>query len=230
MDIIIPYRNSPSNGLELRYTLRGIEKYFPELGNVFIIGDCPNVLQNVVHIPKTESKEREHKQLNIRNKLLAACEDNRVSDSFAWFSDDHFLLKAYLPDYNYRNELHLAIINFTQHQSYRATLVNTYRHLKDGYEYGHGPMVFEKDKFKRAANGLNWSTPWGYSIKSLYCTLNRIAGEQYPDLKIKAELTAENIHRLIASRPYFSIDDRGLNDDMKNVLESLYPNKSQFEI
>jgi hypothetical protein len=229
MDIVIPYKNSISSGLELRYTLRGIEKYFPEPGNVLIIGDCPDFLQNVIHVSATDSPDRHHKALNIKNKLMLACNDKRVSDSFAWFSDDHFLLRPYVPDYNYRCQLHEAIIRFTPHQSYRAVLINTFRYLKDGYDYGHGPMVFDKEKFKRSIEGLNWSIPGGYVIKSLYCVLNGIAGEKYPDLKIKSWLTATHISLLLNGRPYFSIDDRGLNDDMKQVLELLYPNKSQFE-
>lgn len=230
MDIVIPYKNSNSNGLELRYTLRGIEKYFPDLGNVFIIGDCPDFIQNIIHIPATDSKERQYKALNIKTKLLLACEDNRVSDSFAWFSDDHFLLKPYTPDYNYRDEIHEAIVTFTSHQSYRATLVNTFRLLGDAYDYGHGPMVFEKERFKRSVAGINWSIPFGYVIKTLYCHLNGITGIRYPDLKIKEPLSGIQILRLIMDRPYFSLDDRGLNRSMKESLNDLYPNKSQFEI
>jgi hypothetical protein len=229
MDIVIPYKNSTNNGLELRYTLRGIEKYFPDLGNIFIIGDRPDFIQNAIHIPLCESDERHFRQRNICSKLCAACEDKRVSDSFAWFSDDHFLLKPYQVEYNYRATIFDSLPRFTSHQNYRHTLKNTYTLLNGGFDYGHGPMVFEKEKFVRAIAGLRWNIAWGYAIKSVYCHQNGIAGEEYPDLKIKETLSFKAIGKLITDRPYFSIDDRGLNDDMKLILHSLYPNKSQYE-
>jgi hypothetical protein len=90
-------------------------------------------------------------------------------------------------------------------------------------------MVFEKERFKRSVTGINWSIPYGYVIKSLYCHLNGITGVRYPDLKIKSPLTATHISLLLQGRPYFSIDDRGLNENMKEVLELLYPEKCMFE-
>lgn len=229
MDVVIPYKNSANNGFDLRYTLRGIEKYFHDLENIFIVGDCPGFTQNVIHIPMCESEERHYKQRNIFSKLCAACEDKRVSDSFAWFSDDHFLLKPYQVEYNYRATLSESLERFTIHQNYRYTLTNTHNFLNGGYDYGHGPMVFEKEKFVRAVAGLRWNIAWGFAIKSVYCHHNGIGGEQYLDLKIKEGLSFNAIGKLIADRPYFSIDDRGLNDEMKMVLELLYSNKSSYE-
>jgi hypothetical protein len=229
MDVVIPYKESASKGFELHYTLRGIEKFFPDLQNIFIIGDKPEYVQNVIHIPAGDAPDRHFKARNICYKLLAACEDKRVSDSFAWFSDDHFLLKPYQVEYNYRSTLNESIVQFTSHQTYRNTLINTHNILNGGFDYGHGPMVFEKEKFVRSVTRLHWNLAWGYVIKSIYCCHNGITGDRYPDLKIKMPLSYINIGNQIKERPYFSIDDRGLNDDMKLLLNSLYPNKSQFE-
>lgn len=229
MDIVIPYKNSASNGLELRYTLRGIQQFVPDVENVFIIGDCPLFLQNIIHIPAENASERHHKQRNIYLKLRIGCQDKRVSDSFAWFCDDHFLLRLFKPNYNYRTTLQESISNFTIHQTYRNTLMNTYKVLQGGFDYGHGPMVLEKEKFVRAMDPVNWDEPWGYAIKALYCGLNGIHGDRYADLKIKQPMGCSQVLPLIAGRPYFSIDDRGLNEDMKQVLENLYPNKSIYE-
>lgn len=230
MDVVIPYRNSSSNGFELRYTLRGIEKFFPELENIFIIGDCPSFLQNVIHIPATDSPERQYKQLNIYRKLLTACEDKRVSDSFAWVSDDHFLLKPFQSEYYYSGPLEQSIVKFTPHQSFRQTLLNTMVALQNGNDYDqHCPYVFQKEKFIKVMKMVDWSKSWGYGIKSLYCNLTGIEGFCYSVLKVRLSLKFTELVELIYDRPFFSIDDRGLNDEMKSLLESLYPNKSQFE-
>ncbi len=230
MDVVIPYRHSAHNGLELRYTLRGIEKFFPDLENIFIIGDCPGFLKNVIHIPTTESKERQFKALNIKNKLLLACQDKRVSDSFAMFNDEHFLLKPFTPTVHHAGKLEHSIRRYNSHQTYRNTLTNTLLFLKDGFDFDtHSPIVFRKDIFIRTVTKADWSRPWGYGIKSLYCNMAGIKGEFATDLKIKQSWSKENISGYLLNRPYFSLDDRALNVAMFRVLEDLYPQKSIYE-
>lgn len=231
MDIVIPYRTSASNGLELRYTLRGIEKYFPDLENIFIIGDCPDFLQNVIHVPAKDLSERHFKARNIMSKLLVACYDKRVSDSFAMFNDEHFLLRPWQPVYDHCGTLEESIRRYTSHQTYRNTLSNTFHELNNsGLNFDtHSPIVFQKDIFIRTVATVNWSRPWGYGIKSLYCNMAGITGEKRTDLKIKQSWSKENINGLLLNHAYFSIDDRALNSQMIKVLQELYPQKSIYE-
>lgn len=230
MDIVIPYRNSAHNGLELRYTLRGIQIYFPDLENIFIIGDCPDFLQNIIHIPAKDSLERHFKARNIMNKLLIACKDKRVSDCFAMFNDDHFLLTRFNQAYHHCGLLEQSIASFTIHQTYRQTLINTMGQLNGGLNFDtHCPIVFDKEIFIRTVPAADWSKPWGYGIKSLYCAMAGIDGEHYQDLKIKQAWPLESLRLLINDRPSFSIDDRGLNDAMVKLLAELYPQKSTYE-
>jgi hypothetical protein len=231
MDIVIPYRNSPSDGLELRYALRGIEKYFPEPGNVFLIGDCQNFLQNVIHVRASDSRDRKHKALNIKNKLMLACSDKRVSDSFAMFNDEHFLLKPWQPAYDHCGTLEDSLKRYTNHQTYRNTLSNTFHQLNNsGLDFDtHSPIVFQKDIFLRTVPTVNWSRPWGYGIKSLYCNMAGVTGEKRTDLKIKQSWSKENISGFLLNHPYFSLDDRALNNQMIKVLQELYPQKSKYE-
>lgn len=230
MDIVIPLGKGSQNGnLELRYCLRGIEKHVGGRGNVFIIGECPGFLHNVIHIPASDTREKHFKARNICTKLLLACDDKRVSDDFAWFSDDHILLKEYQPDYNYRATLEASLRNFTIHQTYRHTITNTYMVMQGGYDYGHGPMVFKKDLFARAMGLVNWNERWGYVIKSLYCGLNGIEGQKQPDTKFKEPISAQQILSRIKGRPYFSFDDRAMNGALKTVLDQMFPQKSIYE-
>lgn len=231
MDVVIPYRNSASKGFELRYTLRGIAKFFPDLENIFIIGDCPAFVQNVIHIPAKDSPEKTRKAWNIMNKLRIACEDKRVSDSFAMFNDEHFLLKPWEPVYDHCGTLEESLAKYTNHQTYRNTLANTYHHLNNsGFNFDtHSPIVFQKDLFCRTVFTADWSRQWGYGIKSLYCNMAGITGEKRTDLKIKQRWSKENINGLLLNRPYFSLDDRALNNQMEKVLQELYPQKSIYE-
>lgn len=230
MDIVIPYKNSTSNGLELLYTLRGIERYFPGLENVFIVGDCPAFLQNVIHIPAPSATESRFKAQNILYKLLIACQDKRVSDAFAMFNDDHFLLKPWQSVYHYCGSLEQSIGKYTIHQTYRQTLVNTMALLEGGQDFdSHCPIVYQKELFIRTMSMADWSKPWGYGIKSLYCNLTGTKGEYYPDLKIKQALPLASLETMIADRLYFSIDDRALNSSMVTLLNEIYPQQSNYE-
>lgn len=230
MDIIIPYKKSSLNGLELRYTLRGIEQYVSERGNVFLIGDCPNYCQNVIHIPNQIRPERQWKQSNICRHLLKAASDKQVSDDFLFMADDHFLLRELVPNYNYTDTLAGSLGRTSTHTFYRNTLLNTAQLVGEfATDYGHGPMVFNKELFIRAMALADWTKPWGYAIKSLYCHFNKMPGHFEPDLKIKAQVSAHNIMRLIKGRPMFSTGDKAISDDLLLVLKQLYPTKSQYE-
>jgi hypothetical protein len=230
MDIVIPYKNSASNGLELRYTLRGIEKYFPDLGNVFIIGDCPGFIQNAIPLPANDSLDRKFKALNIKNKLLLACKDKRVSDPFIMFNDDHFLLAPYQAEYFHSGPIEYSIVKFTSHQTYRQTLLNTMVALNGGKDFDtHYPIAYYKERFERTVSMVDWSKPFGYGIKSLYCNLSGIDGVQYTDVKIKKAHTLLELGKIIADKPCFSIDDRALNNSMETFLHELYPQKSLYE-
>lgn len=230
MDIVIPLgKGSKTENLELRYCLRSIEKFIPGRGNVFIIGEYPAFLNNVIHIPATDINERHFKQRNICKKLLLACDDKRVSDNFVWASDDHVLLKPYDHEYYYESTLEGALQHFTIHQTYRFTAANTFDRLNGGHDYCHSPFLINKEKFKLAMAFVDWNEAWGYAIKSLYCGLNGITGRKYKDLKIKCPAKSAKIITMINDRLFFSYSDEGFSSEMKGVLNFLYPNKSIYE-
>lgn len=97
MDVVIPYKNEGSD-LELRYTLRGIAKYLPHR-NVFILGDLPDWVTNVYHIPRKEIATSSFDDVN--KMVMQACQDERISDDFTFFNDDIFCLEPIksIPDY-----------------------------------------------------------------------------------------------------------------------------------
>ncbi len=64
----------------------------------------------------------------------------------------------------------------------------------------------------------------------MYCYLAGIEGTEYPDLKIRNCLDEEKIKELIAGREYFSTGNHAINRPMINILNSLYPEKSKYEI
>lgn len=232
-DIVIPLNNrSTQRNLELRYCLRSVEKHLSGIGNIFIIGYCPDWIQNVIHIPYEEDSRNRFRDRNIMNKMLTACKDERVSDDFMMVHDDHFLLADYeagkFPYY---------------HMGYMAPGEGQYGHTKantislfchDAYEVinnydAHCPILFNKEKFLKVTK-TDWSIWYGYCLKTLYCIFNGVNGVKMEDLKIRMPLQVDMINKLIASRSWFSIGDRcWAPNGMKEVLQTLYPTPSKYE-
>jgi hypothetical protein len=232
VDIIIPLNNrSTQKNIELKYCLRSIEKHLYGVGNIFIIGHCPEWVQNVIHIPADEDPRNRFRDRNIMNKMLIPCKDERVSDDFLMVHDDHFLLTDYeagaFPYY------HMGLMNEGQGQ-YGDTKQNTKSLLSFTESFNnydcHCPIVFNKQLFMRSVALADWSKWYGYCLKTLYCVMNGIDGEYMEDIKIRMPLKCSSIMELLHDRSWFSIGDRCWTDGgMKEVLQTLYPNKSRFE-
>jgi hypothetical protein len=230
-DIVIPLNNrSTQKNIEMRYCLRGIEKHLSGVGNVFIIGHCPEWLLNVNHISCTEDARNRFRDRNIMLKMAKACNDPRVSDDFLMVHDDHFLLADY--DAGAFPYYHMGPMNEGQGQ-YGETKANTKSLLSftefNNYD-AHCPILFNKQLFMRSVALADWSKWYGYCLKTLYCVMNGIQGEHIDDIKIRLPLKADEIRSQIAGRSWFSIGDRCFTEGgMMEVLNELYPNKSKYE-
>lgn len=233
MSIVIPLgRGSRNNDMELRYCLRSIEKYLLGYGDIFIVGEKPDWLQNVIHIPcpdhgdKTYNKER-----NIFCKIMAACGDIRVTDNFLFMNDDHYLLQEYkaaeFPFY-YDGWLN----DYKTVTDYKNTVRNTDDYFLGGkvlYYDIHCPVIYKKEAFAWCMPMADWSKPFGYCIKTIYCHINNNSGQIYPDLKLNEALPYKAIMDQLAGRAWFSIGDKAFNGDIKRMLQELYPFPSKYE-
>jgi hypothetical protein len=235
VDIVIPLNNrSTQHNIELRYCLRSIGQHLSGVRNIFIIGHCPDWVQNVIHIPIDEDPRNRFRDRNIMNKMVVACKDRRVSDDFLMMHDDHFLLADYeagaFPYY------HCGPIVPNTGQ-YAETKRNTILALAvrddvtrviNNYD-AHCPILFNKEKFIKVTQA-DWSKWYGYCLKTLYCVMNEIEGEYHEDSKVRLPLLGNEICGHIAGRKWFSIGDRCWTEGgMKEVLQMLYPNPSKYE-
>lgn len=229
IDVVIPLNNrSYQKNIELRFALRSIEKHLAGIGNVFIVGHCPDWLTGIIHIPCKEDPRNRFRDRNICNKMIVACKDDRVSDDFIMVHDDHFFLADYeAEDFPYY-QIGLMVPADNQ---YGYTKQNTIGLLGEVNNYdAHCPIVFNKQRFMRSAALADWSKWYGYCLKTLYCVMNGIEGECATDLKIILPIKAEDIYPQLTGRKWFSIGDRCFKEGgMWDVLNSLYPNKSKYE-
>lgn len=233
VDIVIPFRNSPLTGnLELKYTLRGIEKHLSGVRYVHLIGDFPIYLNNVIGWPHTENNWYQYLTRNIYEKLLTACCNSAISDPFLYFNDDHFLLQnfeaEYFPFYHQGKTFDLGTGN------YKVTIANTLARYPHANNYDiHAPILIFKEAFINSMSVLNWKIDFGYCIKTCYCAYKHArvlcnVMEYYPDHKLSHAPTEKDF-REIEQRKFFSVGDRAMNADMRAYLQTLYPDKSKYE-
>lgn len=235
MDIVIPLGSgSPWNDNELRYTLRGIEKHLKGYDKIYLVGNKPGWIQNVVHIHFREVHLCAQREKNICNKVLAAIDDG-VSDEFMFINDDHFLLVDFTAEnlpFFHGGPVKEKLQEVNPFNPYGKTIQNTIKLFGDQFNnYDiHCPVIFRKNDFKKVMECVDWEKPYGYLMKTIYCHTYNVQGRFLKDCKINKGLTWEEIMHTINGRPFFSIGNAGLNDDMKAVLNDLYPNPSNYEI
>lgn len=233
VSIVIPLgRGSRNNDIEIRYCLRSIEKYLTGYGDIFIVGEKPDWLQNIVHIPCPDFGDKTYdKEHNIFCKIMAACADDRVTDDFLFMNDDHYLLRDYEAGrfpYYYDGLLQ----DYKTITDYKHTVWNTVEwNFGENYTYFdvHCPIIYNKLNFIQRMSIPDWNIRFGYCIKTMYCYLNVGKGEEYPDLKINEPLTDTQIKQKLTGRSWFSIGDKAFNGEIRQVLQELYPTKSKYE-
>lgn len=230
IDIVIPYSSRSLKHTELIFALRSIEKYLSGYRNIFIVGQLPPCISGIIHIPMEEDVRSRFRDRNIMLKILKACKDQRVSDNFLMWHDDHMLLKSiYAADFP---TVHHGIMNPGPGQ-YGETKQNTMRKFGErinDYD-SHCPILFNKELFISSVPTLNWQLKFGFCIKTAYCLMNGIEGSYYEDLKIRHIPTRAEIYQAIAGRLWFSTFDKCFDgSDMREVLEELYPEPSKYEL
>ena len=89
MDALYVLGNSSEyDNLELRLSLRSLERNAKGLESVFIVGEKPRWIKNVVHIPVDDVYTREN---NVFRKILTACKLD-ISKNFFFMNDDFYIM------------------------------------------------------------------------------------------------------------------------------------------
>lgn len=236
--IVIPLgKGSKWKNNELRYALRSFERHLSNVGEVFIVGELPDWITNVVHIPAKDNTEIAFKERNIYNKIVIACGCTDITDDFFFANDDHILLSDFdvnnFPTFHKEDLWEYAKRNKENPEYYR-TLANSITYLvqngfrQDNYDT-HVPIIYNKEKFKKLEK-LNWDEPQGYAIKSMYCNMNGINGVYNEDVKCGSlGESKEWLLNRISNKKYFSLT-HFVNVDMKDILQELFPTPSKYEL
>ena len=229
MDIVYTLKPDPrSRNRQLIYSLRSVEKYLRGYGRVFVIG-IDSGLKNITHVP---ANDFESPAINIKNKLMIACNEPDISDNFLYMADDYYFLKEQSieehPTYSSGLLFDLARI---QKNAYKQYVLHTAQALNGGINFNvHAPIVYNKEKLIAAVNKFDWSVDGlGYLVKSLYGNTNNVPSVPLADLKIRRDIPVEEMKAKLVDRPVFSTGKEWESKNISRLLAELYPDKSKFE-
>jgi hypothetical protein len=222
MDIVIPYRRSGSN--ELRYMLRSLVNI--EHDRVFIIGDRPILLQNVIYIPYAQTTDIAHNTFQI---IKIACEDSRVSEDFILMSDDMFVMRKVESIPVRHRGTYRDVINAYSAQKQRgfyvSRMIATSKLLerlgfRDPLCYElHIPFVINKEKWLDICPIMKDT----YNKLSIYGNFYKIGGEAMEDVKVRTS-------REIPRGDFISTFDTTFNTiPVGKYIRDTFPERSKYE-
>ena len=242
MDVVYVLGNgSKWRDNEIRFSLRSIERNLRNVGNVIIVGERPEFLQNVIHVQAKDIFEPGlNADGNIITKVLAACKFEGLSDNFLFINDDHLVLQdiniADVPSLH-KGDMTTFKEKYWKLNFWRGRLKRTMEILKTkGYTTlhfdCHTPILFNKNKFPEVVKQFDYQDGIGYTMKSLYGNNEYAAdGILLTDQKktIFKHYTLEQIEDRLKGIQFMSFNDVGLNQSLKLWLIENFSSKSKYE-
>lgn len=209
MDIVYMLKVDPENDTEeLRYSLRSLRN-IPH-GRVFIVGEKPEWVNNITHIPVTQNLTKGE---NVAKNMRAAAESPEISEDFILMNDDFFFMKKLdaLPAMNFgrmADVIDMYDRRYPEGSDYISNMKNLYALLKEmgyanpiSYEL-HAPMVFNKQKLLRMFTDTKGRF---YQARSYY-------GNLYGDAPGKTVADVKVFLDPVQNDPAYNNDPRGYLD------------------
>lgn len=221
-------RGSKHDNLELRLSLRTLDANGKDIDKVFIVGNKPEWVKDVIHIPAEDTYQR---MQNHASKVIKAIK-NGISDDFLLMNDDFFMLKTFDAEtypYYVKGELEHADETRENFKTYQKVLNKTREYLlengvKKPLAYNvHCPIrynckkflkfepLFEKVKFEDI----------GYSWRCLYGNTFIKKAQVVKDCKYFDDVWKESETGCISTSDNC--------DKILNELQNRYQNKSRWE-
>lgn len=235
---------STHDDLELRYSLRSIEKYCKNYGRIIVVGRKPEWLTNVEFIPCDDNMGSAHK--NMMKKILWAVHHQscHISDWFVVQADDHFYTRPYdfrkISNY-YKDELPRTLEECDFDDQYKISMVDTYHYLKKkGYPTKNGSMhcgfLFNRSLMLQLESELfapGFYKQFGIeSFTVMASALNKHLHIPYryrKDCKVRSFLGEKGLVEKIDGNFCFSIYDRAFQHALLPILQRWYPEPSKYE-
>lgn len=225
MDIVYIFKEPDLQSLELKFSLRSVEKNLKH-DKIFIIGESiPKWLQNVkFHKVKNIGVG---KMLNISNAFNYLTSIENLSENFYLFWDDCFILNPIetIPNYyNYTLEKSMKIRSENWH---KKSIRKVYEVLPDGLDCEiHYPYIYNKIKLKELFENFDYKQ--GYAMRSLYISYFDLLCTQHKDFKV---WSLDDFKLILEKKENFCSTPNILmkNDYFYKTIKKLFPDKSKYE-
>ena len=244
---VYPFLESAADWKEILYSIRSIEKNYQGSFKIFIVGDLPEELDQskvtFISSPGTSHKDG-NQPLDIVVKLQKVVSDERINDDFIWMNDDiYFVNPVFYEDIAILKAVeNLEGLQRNENTPYRKNLWNTFDLLKQNkcslFNYGtHLPFVYNKEKMSELIKRFNLKNE-ALLISSLYH--NYFFSHAKPFIlnvssdNIKIGIYKKNpnftaLSEFLTKKKFFNHSVTGFSENIQNILENLFPEKSRFE-
>jgi hypothetical protein len=230
MDIVMPYK-AAGTAQELRYTLRSVEKHYPDVGDLWLIGDASIHLKDFRHIPNPANQKTNNTFANFTHAFEIACEHPDIPDEFLLFNDDFFLMQPYEPVLYARGYLadHVALHD-GKTSAWGQVLRNTLRYLQEDWGMEkpvsfdlHIPMPVDKHTM---AIALARSYGQGVAVRTVYgAELGDVEVPLHQDVKLKYGSKVD-----YTTLDFISTDNQVFeHHSVGQYIKDTFPDKSRWE-
>lgn len=228
------------NNYEILLSIRSLCKYLKNFGNIYIVGENPGFLKNIIHIPCDDIFPPEiNADGNIINKVLTACSIPEISEDFLFINDDHIFLKPIhvldIPPFH-KGDMSAFPESYFYNNAWRQRLAATRdillkNNLSALHFDCHTPILFNKKLFPDVIRRFDYQKGFGYTMKSLYGNLvypdaPQLNGEKKTIFKFK-KIPEINTH--LQDATFLSFNDFGLNRSLKVWLFQKFASPSPYE-
>lgn len=230
-DIVYFLKNTTANE-ELRYSLRSVEENW-EYNRVVFYGGCPKGIKPDVHVRVSQTERSKWER--VRGMMLAACQNDDLTENFWLFNDDFFIMQP-MPEnmpaqYNGTLEAQIERVE-ARHNGERTDYTSRLRHLvmtlkdakKGTINYSvHKPMLINRKKMLEVLEKF----PDEPMQRALYGNYWEVGGVNHSDMKVMLENYSVD---KVKSWPFLSTsDDSFKNGTVGEYIRNRFKTKSRFE-
>ncbi len=250
--VYYPYLESAKKWEELKYSLRGLDRFFGEDFEVWIVGDLPSWIKGVRHIPHKKTERITSSATYDAVSKLSQYIDNKDSpERFVRMYDDiYFIAERTLADLEVTRYL-FSYEEFSSGGCRSGSLIwqdQVRKSVEAVRQIGypgymtetHCPEVFEKKKMQKVfalfgplENRLLTSTlyynvfPFGRLLKDRKTERALFYGQEN-DFSY-GNLSGSQMDQILKGKYFLNHNDLGLDNDLKKYICKMFPQKSRFE-
>jgi hypothetical protein len=247
IDIYYPYFQREAIWQELRYSLRSLQKYLKEDFRIWIVGDKPDWIKNINHIPHERCEGmQENSTYDAITKLMIFCNNPLTGQDFIRIYDDSYLLT----DISFEKIKRIrALYKYEEMPFESGTWWNQLRKtldilVKKGYPgwntETHFPEFFNKfkmqwiiDAYKARENRLLTSSLY---YNTLFPNMNpdifsKEWGIQFYENQDNEYYSSSDgdLEAKCHGKLFMNHNNSGLTENLKRFISARFPEKSKFE-